>query len=611
MKRRLSTLYYVIPVVYLGVILLLVYLQFRGKESFEERVGNLTVTGKTYSRGILGKGGPTDLKVSLDGLSIFFSPRSPLIARFEQDLQSVDRRLRLSSYSVFAGGLELEFGQDLVLRLGLDGTLGDRVTVTPIFPEGGVRPAALSIPYRLTEGKLQRVQGLPLARLTGRLGTLYVALPPGSDIEEQRQRFLLSLADGQVASLSFERFRQQDIGPYEYWFTREGPQVGQAEYQAGVRRYAEEAYRSLGERIGAGLEDGEDVEAIGVAYLSASLPRGDYRRALAVYARALRAYTQRVAGPPLPYRTTPFLGSLSNYLRRRQEEAVRQTASLTDRLRRGEAGVFETPGLMRLVLDHAAFSLAEEMLRLADRVDAAGASLSTVLGLVELYLEADRWMEPGTAVRERARQLIDERLLPAVWRVSSGLFLTQEAGVRRVDMEASLRAGRVLLLAAERLSKPLLGRIGRTLILSALSLSDGSGALPAGGTVRDGQLERDPQTLAPERVYPLVATGYLPEETPLYRQLLPGSWLWSCAPTQVEAAESQVRLTFTFPEGEAHYLIVQGIREPVSVTMHEIPWKPDPQYFRYSDGWWYQADSQTLYVKITHRQSAEELVVGY
>jgi hypothetical protein len=45
--------------------------------------------------------------------------------------------------------------------------------------------------------------------------------------------------------------------------------------------------------------------------------------------------------------------------------------------------------------------------------------------------------------------------------------------------------------------------------------------------------------------------------------------------------------------------------------MHGIPWKSDPEYFSYTDGWAYDEETQTLYVKITHRLETEELVLNY
>ena len=45
MKRKLSPIYYIIPVVYIGVILFFVFMQFQAREEFNEQVGGLSVSG--------------------------------------------------------------------------------------------------------------------------------------------------------------------------------------------------------------------------------------------------------------------------------------------------------------------------------------------------------------------------------------------------------------------------------------------------------------------------------------------------------------------------------------------------------------------------------------
>ena len=45
MKRKLSPIYYIIPVVYIAVILFFVFMQFQAMEEFAEKVGSLSVSG--------------------------------------------------------------------------------------------------------------------------------------------------------------------------------------------------------------------------------------------------------------------------------------------------------------------------------------------------------------------------------------------------------------------------------------------------------------------------------------------------------------------------------------------------------------------------------------
>ena len=132
--------------------------------------------------------------------------------------------------------------------------------------------------------------------------------------------------------------------------------------------------------------------------------------------------------------------------------------------------------------------------------------------------------------------------------------------------------------------------------------------MPARGSVLSGSFRPLDGQLPPEALYGYVADSrYLPEECPLYGQLSPGAWLYTAAaPVQIKVGAGQYRFSFGFPAGGTHYFLLQGIQPMKSVMLHEILWKPDPEYSRYSDGWVYDAGTQTLFGKLTHRLPEEE-----
>ena len=206
---------------------------------------------------------------------------------------------------------------------------------------------------------------------------------------------------------------------------------------------------------------------------------------------------------------------------------------------------------------------------------------------------------------------MQERLFPAISKSSSGLFLT--TGEEEVDLFMSIRAGRLLIRTAGVIDRPAIKTIGRNLILSALGLADSLGYLPESFRLNPEPIELGPMTLNPERVYPLVAeVQHLPVEQPLYRFLYPGSWIWTAARTgRVIAGDRSFAISYKFPVGETHYLIIQGLKPIYELKIHGIQWKSDPQYLRYSDGWLYDSESQTLFMKITQREGEEEIQISY
>jgi hypothetical protein len=173
--------------------------------------------------------------------------------------------------------------------------------------------------------------------------------------------------------------------------------------------------------------------------------------------------------------------------------------------------------------------------------------------------------------------------------------------------------GNALIEAGEILSRDPYMAIGRTLIHSVLELADTEGFLPSRVRLQSGEIEPTGDMLSPQSIYQLLpGSDYTPKEVPLYAYLYPGSWIWTASRVaDVKIDDSQYRFAFSFPIGETHYLLIQGIRQQTSTIMHEIPWKSDPEYFRYTDGWLYDEATQTLYVKLTHRVETEQLVLNY
>jgi hypothetical protein len=88
--------------------------------------------------------------------------------------------------------------------------------------------------------------------------------------------------------------------------------------------------------------------------------------------------------------------------------------------------------------------------------------------------------------------------------------------------------------------------------------------------------------------------------------------MWGAARiASVQTTAAETKLVLTFPAGIAHHFLLQGVRSFKQIQLHGIPWHTDPTYFKYSDGWSYDASTSTLYFKITGRQANEEIDIFY
>jgi len=611
MKRKLSPIYYIIPVVYIGVILFFVFMQFLAREEFAEKVGSLSVSG-VYAKTLGGAQRMRHLEVQFHDLRMEFSPSSNAIAGFGA---TREKKLSLESLSQFPDGFELALTDELSLRFTVEGVAGDRVVITPIIPPQLQGMRTLSLPFSSIDGAFAAVKGIPVLVQSGPGGTIYASLRSGSQIDTEKGRFILDTeAEGTGNSIILERvFEQAD--PYLYWFSRDFPLVGQERFAAKVESYLNGAYRYWSGVFVSNPGSRALIGELGISLISEAIKRGEYRRTLAVLSRNLRQLLAENADNPELYNSAAYLGNLSSFLAARQDSAAQEIQRITGLITAADLAVFETPRLLRFILNHAPFSLVEEVLRLADSVQLEKADVATLIHLVNTYLEAVEYLDVAEATSARISEIIDRFILPTIAKTPQGLFLSisSTGQVSEADIYESVLTGNTLIKAGSALSRGSYAAIGRTLIYSALDLADTEGFLPSRVRIQNGKVEPAGDTISPQSIYDfLPGSDYTPKEYPLYAYLYPGSWVWTVSRImEVKIDDAQYRFVFSFPVGDTHYLLIQGIRPLSSMIMHGIPWKPDPEYFRYTDGWSYDEATQTLYVKLTHRLESEELVLNY
>jgi hypothetical protein len=586
-------------------------MQFQAREEFAEKIGSLTVSG-AYAKTLGGVQRMRHLEVRFHDLRMEFSPSSSAIVGFGADRR---KKLSLKTFSQFPDGFELVLSDELSLRFTVEGGRGDRVLVTPIIPPQLRGLKTLSLPFESVVGQFNAVKGIPVLAHSGQAGLIFASLGSGSRIDTEKGLFVLDTeSGGNSGSMVLERmFETTD--PYLYWFSRDFTLVDEQQLAAKVATYLDGAYRYWNGVFATNPGSQELIGDLGISLISEAIKRGEYRRTLAVLSRNLRQLFDENADNPAVYDSAAYLGDLPSFLAARQESAAEEIQRITVLITTADFSVFRTFRLLRFILNHAPFSLVEEVLRLADSVQLETTDVATLVYLLNIYLEAFEYLDVAEATSARVSEIIDDFILPVISKTPQGLFLgvSSTARTAQADLYASIVSGKALIEAGRALSRDSYRAIGRTLIYSALELADPEGFLPSRIRIQDGNAESAGDSISPQAIYDLLpGSDYTPKEVPLYAYLYPGSWVWTASRlTEVKIADARYRFVFSFPVGDTHYLLIQGIRPPASMIMHGIPWKSDPEYFRYTDGWAYDENSQTLYVKLTHRLETEELVVNY
>ena len=85
-------------------------------------------------------------------------------------------------------------------------------------------------------------------------------------------------------------------------------------------------------------------------------------------------------------------------------------------------------------------------------------------------------------------------------------------------------------------------------------------------------------------------------------------WMWTtAADVRYQDGGTTSILSFRFPQGGIHHFALYGVEPFDQIQMHGIPWKSDPEFQRYSDGWVYNPRTKALFFKIRHRSERQEI----
>ncbi|MDR3302970.1 MAG: hypothetical protein LBS86_01000 [Treponema sp.] len=166
-----------------------------------------------------------------------------------------------------------------------------------------------------------------------------------------------------------------------------------------------------------------------------------------------------------------------------------------------------------------------------------------------------------------------------------------------------------------------LAALGRSLILSSLSLHDENGTLPARiffDFSENGMVQEDADRFESAWGYNLLGLGtYFPHAA----HLGGSAWVWTGAPVVAPAPnhanaalfpQAPLDIAVAFPQGQTHYLVVRGFPRPASVALHgaELPASANVEP-EAASGWSYSPSTQSILLKLTHREAVEHIVIGY
>jgi len=430
---------------------------------------------------------------------------------------------------------------------------------------------------------------------------------PAKAVDEKSGRFLVSA--GSARGLSVFKAAKTESSPAKpEQFIAQAPK-DPAEFKVITDAWVTKVWAGLStsrwdsERLGWRDSAGEPrfSERALAAYLAESLARNSYPEALQ---RSKPLKTRYSAS--LSHVTVPFFGDTIARMQALEASDLIEVRRLQSLVQAKDPSLFEKENLVHFLMDRAPYTLAQDALRFASELELAKLNLRQSIGVLACAAESRSYLKNDENPFS-AHGAVADRLVGYVKKTDAGHFLqTEEDG--STDLRLSLLAGVRFMDFGKAEGREIFIGIGQSLVEGVLGLSDANGFVPSRAITKSGLLDQRTGSIAPEDLYPLVATNpYYPREVSFYRDVSPGVWAWTCAPSlTVQASPAKYSFTSTFPVGLAHYMAFYGVKPFSNIKLYGIDYSPDAEFEMYNvSGYLYRKASSALYLKLKHKANSE------
>ncbi len=610
---ELNKRYLLIPLLYIFVICILVFMQFSKLKSYSDSIGIINIEGTNFSGRSDQTANISKLKISINKLVFLFSKENPVYIQLN-DGTIIESNI--IGYTRFSESLQLNFSNRLGIKILASDSKASKIRIIPMISldTGDVR--SIIIPYKIEEGvEIKSIPGLPLLSVSFNNKHSYLSLSSGSIDSEKRRITLIN--DEITGEIKIEFSPTDNL--IDYWFSKKSKLIDESMYLSSIKKFISKAYSGWKKRYRPNRgewEISEDSssfkEGILSAFLSEALIRNEYSRVL-----SLIKYAAVKNRTKLTYLSCSFLGRIIDSTILRNKKDRLRIEKITDQIRNNDITVFKQKSLMALIVNRN-FALAQEIYDLSQRIENVPDDILVNLGILQAYLDEIRLDSSEIIHLAKLSELAKARVLSAIIRTERGLFL--EASYGKVRLYDSVYSGYLLIKMGKQQRNDGLILIGENLINAALLLSNEYGCMPEILTIAEGSIVDKEGHLCSEDIYPLISENpYYPGEFFLNKKVRPGSWIWTAAKVSVQIPDEanpldsrEYKFLFSFPKNQTHYIIIHGV-EPFfsSLKIDGKPFHPSLLFYQYESGWLYDKDLKCLFIKLSHYKEEKEVSIIY
>ena len=242
---------------------------------------------------------------------------------------------------------------------------------------------------------------------------------------------------------------------------------------------------------------------------------------------------------------------------------------------------------------------------------------SAAAGLFELVVDGTLFYPEKFQFLQAFLESSYQQILPYIIQIDSQLMYqafsdgeSDDTAVIAVNPLVQLRLARTLNRYSGLTEDKLAAELGSALVLSALSAIGSDGILPAEIVFRENNFQPAESGFTAAEFYPFMTeNNYYPRVVSLQKELGRDIRLWTSAKA-VGALQRPdgYEITLDFAVGETEYLVMRGIEAFTSLEMYGLAWGGDWRFQNYDvGGWFYDRERSVLYMKIRHKEKVERI----
>ncbi|MDC7226253.1 MAG: hypothetical protein PQJ61_05775 [Spirochaetales bacterium] len=610
MNTKVNKAYFLIPVLYLAVIIFLLYMQFSGSSSFAAEVSGISIVGEKNS-GAPGRDDViTELSIRSCGLMFSFGEENPALV-YTQD--GLIHNTVPEDYRVTASGIDIRLTKGLVVSFYRTQNDSDslHISVSAGDPES---IKYIHLPVIGEESQINADGDSPVLSVRSEsLGNFFLTLPKSGTFNTEEEKIVLIPEREGASEIVLERTAGSGLDAFIYWISSGAELINAEELSKMTERYIADAADSLlGSRynstrgtwtMGTGVSSFSESALVMGAVETIGKP--SYWNAANLLSKAAESHSRE-----LTILSSSLFGNIVNEGWAYEQNLNRRTTELTRAARNSDYSIFTDPDLIAVVLTEDSDELIKilsEMIKTA--AESEDTSLSDCLAIMSFHKSISEIYPDISSRFSAAADMIETVILPDV-KVLDGRLYLSETG-ESADIRKTLTAGCLLISRIINSGDDDYEAVGRELIHSVLLLADKDGFLPAEISAKEGETASKSGIITPESIYPLItenayypAADYFFEETGKKISVLNQAEQFN-----IETTDFGYRMTFDFPADQTHMFAIRNIAPFYQMHLLGYKWNSDHRFLTYSSGWWYDRQHNTLFVKVKHRMKTEEILI--